>query len=414
MLTAIEHEINNDVTTEIGGGITSPKGFRAAGIYCGIRKVKKDLMLLVSDVPANISAVFTQSKTVAAPVIVSREQIARANGICSAIIVNSGVANACTGEQGMMDAWKMVQATASALNIPSEQVVVSSTGVIGQFLPMDKITSGIAQIKSVVTTDGGHDAAEAIMTTDTYAKELAVSVQLSSGTITIGGMAKGSGMIAPNMATMLAFMTTDAAISQPLLDKAFKQAINKSFNRISVDGDTSTNDMASILANGKAGNQMISKEDGDYAIFSEALDQSLIKLAKMIVTDGEGATKIVEIIVTGTATDADALTAAKTVANSSLVKTAIHGADANWGRILAACGRSGIDFDPAMAEIYFDDMPVLKKNYDIVLDEVRALEILKKDSLVISISLGSGPGTANFWTCDLSKEYVHINASYRS
>jgi glutamate N-acetyltransferase/amino-acid N-acetyltransferase len=172
--------------------------------------------------------------------------------------------------------------------------------------------------------------------------------------------------------------------------------------------------MASILANGKAGNQMISKEDGDYAIFSEALDQSLIKLAKMIVTDGEGATKIVEIIVTGTATDADALTAAKTVANSSLVKTAIHGADANWGRILAACGRSGIDFDPAMAEIYFDDMPVLKKNYDIVLDEVRALEILKKDSLVISISLGSGPGTANFWTCDLSKEYVHINASYRS
>ncbi len=414
MRTAIEQEITSDVMTEITGGITAPKGFKAAGIYCGIRKVKKDLMLLVSDVPANISAVFTQSKTVAAPVIVSREQIAKANGTCTAIVVNSGVANACTGERGMMDAWQMVQATASALNIRTEQVIVSSTGVIGQFLPMDKITTGISEIMNAISTDGGHNAAEAIMTTDTYAKELAVNVQLSSGTITIGGMAKGSGMIAPNMATMLAFMTTDAAISQPLLDKAFKQAINKSFNRISVDGDTSTNDMASILANGAAKNALIESENEDYAIFYQALEQSLIKLAKMIVTDGEGATKIVEIVVTGTLTDDDALTAAKTVANSSLVKTAIHGADANWGRILAACGRSGIDFDPSLAEIYFDEMPVLLKNYNIVLDEARALEILKKDSLIISISLGAGTGKANFWTCDLSKEYVHINASYRS
>jgi len=221
-------------------------------------------------------------------------------------------------------------------------------------------------------------------------------------------------MIAPNMATMLAFMTTDAAITQPLLDQSFKKAINKSFNRISVDGDTSTNDMAAILANGKARNTQITEENEDYQIFSTALEQALIKLAKMIVTDGEGATKIVEIIVKGALTDEDALQAAKTIANSNLVKTAIHGADANWGRILAAVGRSGIDFEPQKTEIYFDEMPVLKANYDIVLDEEWAKKILSKDSLMITVNLGGGSGSANFWTCDLSKEYVHINASYRS
>ena len=221
-------------------------------------------------------------------------------------------------------------------------------------------------------------------------------------------------MIAPNMATMLSFITTDAAISQPLLDKSFKAAINKSFNRISVDGDTSTNDMATILANGRANNVSIETENPDYVIFSNALEQSLIKLAKMIVTDGEGATKIVEIVVKGAHSDEDALQAAKTIATSSLVKTAIHGADANWGRILAAVGRSGIEFNPDKTEIYFDDLPVLRANYNIVLDEEKALAILKKDALQITVDLGEGSGWANFWTCDLSKEYVHINASYRS
>jgi glutamate N-acetyltransferase/amino-acid N-acetyltransferase len=413
MLPSIEEEIITEQFTEVEGGITAPIGFSAAGIYCGIRKVKKDLALVVSDVPAAVSAVFTQSKTVAAPVIVSKQQIV-ASPYCSAFIVNSGVANACTGERGLKDARDMSNATAKALGIPPEQVIVSSTGVIGQFLPMDKIMSGIAQIVGELTTDGGHDAAEAIMTTDTYAKEVALKVQLSTGEITIGGMAKGSGMIAPNMATMLSFITTDAAISQPLLDKSFKAAINKSFNRISVDGDTSTNDMATILANGRANNVSIETENPDYVIFSNALEQSLIKLAKMIVTDGEGATKIVEIVVKGAHSDEDALQAAKTIATSSLVKTAIHGADANWGRILAAVGRSGIEFNPDKTEIYFDDLPVLRANYNIVLDEEKALAILKKDALQITVDLGEGSGWANFWTCDLSKEYVHINASYRS
>ena len=408
---------------EIAGGITAPKGFKAAGIYCGIRKVKKDIALITSEVSANVGAVFTLNKTLAAPVIVDKQilNIPSPSGV-RAIVVNSGNANACTGERGMLDAWRMVRETASALNIPEAEVLISSTGVIGQYLPMENVVKGIRELPGQLSTNGSLDAAQAIMTTDTYAKEIAVEVVVPSplgrgrgeGTVRIGGIAKGSGMIAPNMATMLAFLTTDANIAQPLLQKTFAKYIDRSFNRISVDGDMSTNDMAVILANGASGAPVIEAGTKAFTAFEQGLEYVLVRLAKLIARDGEGATKLVEIIVKGAKTEAEALQAARSVANSNLVKTAIHGGDANWGRILAAVGYSGIDFDPANVSLFFDALPVLKPGYDIVIDEPRAAEIFAQENITITIDLHQGTESANFWTCDLSKDYVHINASYRT
>ncbi|MFI5201127.1 MAG: bifunctional ornithine acetyltransferase/N-acetylglutamate synthase [Candidatus Kapaibacterium sp.] len=417
---------------EIAGGVTAPKGFQAAGIYCGIRKVKKDIALITSEVPAEVAAVFTLNKTLAAPVIVDKLLVERSVG-CSAIVVNSGNANACTGEQGMRDAWTMVHETASALNISDEEVLVSSTGVIGQYMPMENVVNGIRLLPSQLSANGSSDAAEAIMTTDTYAKEIAVEIRLpfkddpnaspllfkggAGGgyeTIRIGGIAKGSGMIQPNMATMLAFLTTDAKISRPLLQKTFAPLIDRSFNRISVDGDTSTNDMAVLLANGRSGAPEIQAGTKAFEMFSEALEFVLVRLAKMIARDGEGATKLVEILVKGARSEAEALQAARAVANSNLVKTAIHGSDANWGRILAAVGYSGIDFDPENVSLYFGELPILKPHYEIVIDEARAKELFSLENITITIDLHQGTESANFWTCDLSKDYVHINASYRT
>ncbi len=404
----IEQSLN-----ECSGGVTAPAGFVAGGLYAGIRKTKKDLAIIYSEAPAAAAGVFTLNRTQAACILVDKLQLQQ-SPTCSAVVVNSGNANACTGERGLNDAWVMAEVTASALNIPKDQVLVSSTGVIGQYLPMDKVTAGVRQLADQLSQNGNRDAAEAIMTTDTFSKETAVRFSLGRSEITIGGMAKGSGMIAPNMATMLAFITTDAVIGQPLLAKALKHANNKSFNRITVDGDTSTNDMALILANGRAGNKPIKDHTEEYQLFVAALEYVMIKLAKMIARDGEGATKLVEILVTGAKSEDEAVQAAKSVANSNLVKTAVHGADANWGRILAAVGYSGIDFNPDAVEISFDELPVLKKNYEIVLDEERAKAVLSKDSVVIAISLNQGSSHARVWTCDLTKEYVHINASYRS
>jgi len=398
---------------ECQGGVTSPKGFTAGAFGCRIRRLKKDLALIVSEVPAAVAAVFTLNKTQAAPIIVSKAQMGRSQ-LCSAVVVNSGNANACTGERGLNDAWEMVSATATALGIPDDQVIVSSTGVIGQYLPMERITPGILALAKGITRNGGHDAAEAILTTDTYAKEVAVTFSLGKSAVTIGAMAKGSGMIAPNMATMLGFVTTDAAISQPLLDKALRSANEKSFNRITVDGDMSTNDMVVILANGMAKNAPIAEHTEEYHLFLAALEYVLIKLAKMIARDGEGATKLIEINVTGAMTEAEAARAAQAVANSNLVKTAIHGMDANWGRIMAAVGYSGIDFDPEQVEIFFNDLPILGKNYAILLDEEKAKSVLAEENITVLIDLNRGSSGARFWTCDLSKEYVHINANYRS
>lgn len=398
---------------ECQGGVTAPKGFRAAGMYCGIRKVKKDIAMIVSEVPATSAGVFTLNKTQAACVLVDKIQLKR-SPVCSAVVVNSGNANACTGERGLNDTWEMVKTTAQALNLPEEQVMVSSTGVIGQYMPMDKVVPAIAQLAAKLSTSGNGDAAEAIMTTDTFPKEAAVHFTLGKKVVTIGGVAKGSGMIAPNMATMLAFITTDVAISGELLFKALRAANNRSFNRITVDGDMSTNDMVLVMANGLAGNAPLTENSEEFQLFGAALEYVLIKLAKMIAKDGEGATKLIEIMVKGAKSEEEAAQAAGAVANSNLVKTAIHGADANWGRILAAVGYSGIDFNPDNVEISFGDLPILKKDYEIVLDEEKAKELLLKDSVIIVVDLNQGSQFARFWTCDLTKEYVHINASYRS
>jgi glutamate N-acetyltransferase/amino-acid N-acetyltransferase len=350
---------------------------------------------------------------IAAPLVVDKAQLQKSK-FCSAIVVNSGNANACTGDQGMKDAWAMVNVAADALNVPIEQVLVSSTGVIGQYLPMEKISSGIKELAPQLSKTGNKDAAEAIMTTDLFPKECAVQFPLGSSTITIGGMAKGSGMIAPNMATMLAFITTDASIDASALNTALQIANKHSFNCLTVDGDMSTNDMVLVLANGFAKNKEIKESTPAFQLFLSALEYVLIKLAKMIARDGEGATKFIEIVVEGARTEEEAIQAARSVANSNLVKTAIHGADANWGRILSAVGYSGIDFNPDNAEISLGNVPVLKKNYEIVLDEAKAKDVLLKDSVTIWIHLNQGSSTVRFWTCDLTKEYVHINASYRS
>jgi glutamate N-acetyltransferase / amino-acid N-acetyltransferase len=395
------------------GGVTAPKGFRAAGMYCGIRKVKKDIAMIVSDVPATSAGVFTLNKTQAACVLVNKTQLKR-SPVCSAIVVNSGNANACTGERGLNDTWDMIKATAKAMSVSEDEVMVSSTGVIGQYMPMEKVLPAIGELAGKLSTAGNADAAEAIMTTDTFSKEAAVHFTLGLKVVTIGGVAKGSGMIAPNMATMLAFITSDVAISQELLSKALRSANNRSFNRITVDGDMSTNDMVLVMANGRAGNAPFMENSEEFQLFTAALEYVLIKLAKMIAKDGEGATKLVEILVKGAKTEEEAAQAAKAVANSNLVKTAIHGADANWGRILAAVGYSGIDFNPDDVEISFGELPILKKNYEIVLDEEKAKEILLKDSVIVVVDLNQGSQFARFWTCDLTKEYVHINASYRS
>ena len=399
---------------EFAGGVTSPRGFRAAGIHCGIKKAKKDLAMLISDVPAACGATFTQNRVPAAPVLVDKDQLSR-SAYVRALIVNSGNANACTGERGMEDAWEMVRAAARAARLHESEVLVSSTGVIGQFLPMDRIVPGIASAALQLSKAGGSDAAEGIMTTDTFVKQLALHVQVNGVTVTLGGMAKGSGMIAPNMATMLAFVTTDAAITPALLQRAVKKAVDRSFNRITVDGDTSTNDMVAVLANGLAGNALLNGEnDGGYSDFYEALEQMLVRLSKMIVLDGEGATKFVEIIVAGAHSEDDAARAAKSIASSNLVKTAIHGEDANWGRILAAVGNAGIDFKPTETEISFGNVAILRKNYTIEFSEEAARQVLSQKEITIRVQLNGGPGSATFWTCDLSKEYVAINANYRT
>ncbi len=399
---------------ESPGGITAPKGFYASGVHSGIKKIKKDLALVFSGTPALAAGIFTTNKVPAAPVIVSKQQLERST-VFRAIVVNSGNANACTGERGLNDAWSMAQWTAKALHIDAREVLISSTGVIGQYLPMDKLFTGIREAEIMLDPDGHTAAAEAIMTTDTFAKELAVQVNVDGVDVTIGGMAKGSGMIAPNMATMLAFVTTDAKISHDILQRSLKRAADRSFNRITVDGDTSTNDMVLMLANGLADNQPLTSVDAPgYRQFYEALEDLLVKLSKMIVLDGEGATKFVEIMVRGAVSEEAAAQAARSIANSNLVKTAINGEDANWGRILAAVGYSGIDFSPENVEIYFGNLPILGKSYAIDFSEAEAKRVLQQKEIMITVDLNQGDATASFWTCDLSQEYVAINANYRT
>jgi len=389
-----------------------PQGFRSAGVQAGIKQKRRDVMLLLSDTPAAAASVYTTNTFAAAPIIVTREHMDVSSRAIRAIVCNSGNANAATGVKGIDDARTMAIKTASVLGIEPEQVVVSSTGVIGVPLPADKISKALDLAPDLLQSATCFDAAEAIMTTDTFPKFFALDVALSTGTVRISGIAKGSGMICPDMATMLAFLATDAAIEQSFLQHMLVEANRSSFNAITVDGDTSTNDMVTLLAGGKG--IPVIEGTPDAQLFFSALSSLMTFLAKLIVLDGEGATKLVEVRVQGARTDRDAEHAARTVANSNLVKTAIHGEDANWGRIIGALGRSGAHFDPEEVAIDFDGLDILKPGLISSFSEEEAKKIMQKSSFAITVSLGHGEGRAVVWTCDLSKEYIEINGSYRS
>ena len=396
----------------IPGGVATPLGFRAAGVSAGIKASgNPDLMLLVADAPVQVAAVFTTNKVIAAPVIVSKEHLERSGGTARAIVVNSGCANACTGDAGLRDAREMTAETARLVGCPVEQVLVSSTGVIGVNLPMDKVRGGLPAAFKALGADQGPAAARAIMTTDLRPKESAARISIGGRDALIGGMAKGAGMIEPMMATMLGFVTTDAAVPKALLDRALREAVDRTFNAITVDGDSSTNDCVLLLASGASGAVV---DEAGYGAFVDGLTAVCRELALAIVRGGEGATKLVAVNVTGAATSADARKAAKVIANSLLVKTAIHGGDPNWGRLICAAGRAGVAFDASRAAVTMGPLVLFKDGQPH--DELAsaAAEYLKGTDLDIGVDLGSGAASSTVWTCDLSAEYVRINADYRT
>jgi glutamate N-acetyltransferase/amino-acid N-acetyltransferase len=398
----------NQSLTRAVGNAASPAGFRAAGVHCGVKREKPDLALLVSEVPASVAGVFTTNRVKAAPVRYTQAAVAR--GRAQAIVVNSGNANACTGEPGLADAAEMATLTGAALDLDPELVLVASTGVIGVPLPMEAIRRGIPHAARSLAADGSA-AAEAIRTTDRFAKTAAVRLDLGGVRVTIGGMAKGAGMIHPNMATTLCFLTTDAALPPAVLRLALTRAVADSFNSITVDGDTSTNDTVLLLANGRAGGAPITN-GAELTRFTAGLTAVASELAKMVVRDGEGASRLVAIEVAGALSDAEAHQAAMTVANSLLVKTALHGGDPNWGRILAALGRSGVEMAEDRTDVLFGDLEVVRGGLGVPGVAAAAAAILAQDEVTVRIHLGSGSGTSRVWTCDLSEEYVRINGSY--
>jgi glutamate N-acetyltransferase/amino-acid N-acetyltransferase len=395
------------------GGVASPQGFTASGQYVGIKAAGRglDLALVVSDRPATAAAVFTTNKAQAAPVRVSKEHLAASNGLARAVIVNSGCANACTGAVGLQDAREMASLTASLVGCPADQVLVASTGVIGVNLKMDRLRDGLPAAFTALAADQGPAAARAIMTTDPFPKEAAARVTINGATITVGGMAKGSGMIEPMMATMLGFVTTDAAVPHALLQRALREVVDDTFNAITVDGECSTNDCVLMLANGASG---VLVDESSYAAFAEAVRAVCLPLALGIVRGGEGATKLVTVTVTGAATSDDARKCAKAIANSPLVKTAIHGGDPNWGRLIAVAGRAGVAFELDHAVVTIGPIVLFKdgRPYDDAAPD--AADYLKNDELNVGVHLGAGSATSTVWTCDLSAEYVRINAEYRT
>ena len=404
-------------TGTISSGVTKALGFRAAGVSAGIKRHTAaaerplDLALIVSDSPATAAAVFTTNRAQAAPVIVSRNHLERSNGTARAIIVNSGCANACTGADGMRVALDMAGETARLLGCTAEEVLVASTGVIGVSLPIEKIKRGLPDAIAALGSNQGAAAARAIMTTDPFPKEAAAHVVIPGSAITIGGMAKGSGMIEPMMATMLGFVTTDAAVPRGLLDRALREAVDDTFNAITVDGECSTNDCVMILANGAAG---IAIDETNYWRFVEALSGVCRELALGIVRGGEGATKLVTVNVTGGATAAEARKAAKAIANSPLVKTAIHGGDPNWGRLIAVAGRAGVAFELSRAAVTIGSIVLFQDGRPHDEAAPQAAEYLKGTDLTVGVNLGAGHSSSTVWTCDLSADYVRINADYRT
>ena len=400
------------ITQTVRGGVTAAQGFVAAGVSAGIKaNGKPDVALLVSARPAHAAAVFTTNKAVAAPVVVSREHLSRSGGVARAIVVNSGCANACTGEEGLAVARNTAAEAARLLECRVEQVLVASTGVIGVSLPFEKIRSGLAEASRALGADQGAEAARAIMTTDPFPKEAATRIALGAGEAAIGGMAKGSGMIEPMMATMLAFVTTDAGVPQPLLDRALREAVNDSFNAITVDGDCSTNDCVMLLANGASG---LTVDDASYGAFRDGLTTVCRELALGIVRGGEGATKLVTVVVTGAASSEEARKAAKAIANSLLVKTAIHGGDPNWGRLIAVAGRAGVAFELERAVVTIGATVLFDRGRPHDERASEAAAYLTGTELTVSVDLGAGDASSTVWTCDLSAEYVRINADYRT
>lgn len=402
-------------TSKIGfipqGTVTSPRGFRAGATYAGIKKRAKynlDLGLLFSEAPCLAAGLFTTNKIKSAPVLLNQERLKKGRAV--AIIANSGCANSSTGETGLADAAEMAALGAKAIGADPEDVLVASTGVIGQRLPVELIRASVSQI--VLSRDGGHELAKAIMTTDTVPKETAVTLGSGDNVFTIGGVAKGSGMIHPNLATMFCFLTTDAVVPPDFLRLALRQAVDISFNMVSVDGDTSPSDTVLIMANGLAKNRPISPGSRSAATFQRALDRVCVYLAKAIARDGEGATKLIEVTVSGAVNVAEARLAARTIVSSPLVKTAVHGADPNWGRIIVAAGRSGAEVVEANLDLSIGKVNVLKGGRPLAYSEASVVQVFKQSEVPIRLDLNLGTATATAWGCDLSKEYVTINSQY--
>lgn len=395
----------------IKGGVTAAKGFKACGIHCGIKKKKKDLAIIYSEIPAITSALFTINKVKAEPLILSQKQLMK-NSKFNAIIANSGNANACTGKQGMANALKTVDIAAKELNAEKKSILIASTGMIGKQLQIDKIISGIKTAVPLLSKNGSSSAASAILTTDTFTKEIAVEIKISGVAVRIGGIAKGSGMIYPNMATMLCFISTDALIDKKALDYVLKTAVDKSFNSITVDGDRSTNDMVSIFANGVAKNKLLTIKSKGLGEFAKGIEFVCIQLAKMIVKDGEGATKFIEIKVSGAKTYADAKKVGFSIANSNLVKCAMFGEDPNWGRVVSAVGNSGIELKLEKIKVYFNNKLIYKNSTPVAGAREKIHKSLTKKEILISVDLGVGDKSSSVWTSDLSYGYVKINAEY--
>ena len=394
-------------------GVTFPKGFKAAGVKAGIKKSGNlDVAVIYTEQEAAVAGTFTQNAVAAAPVYVSKEVVK--SGSAHAVVANAGCANACTGETGMANARKMAAAAAGELGCQADDVIVASTGVIGVNLPMDKMEAGIRKAVSELTEDGSVNAGNAIITTDTYSKACATEVTIGGKAVRFGAIAKGSGMIQPNMATMLCFITTDAAIDASLLQQALSEVVEVSFNMISVDGDMSTNDMAVVLANGAAGNAKITAKNDDYAVFCATLREICQGLSRRIASDGEGATKFLTVNVTGTKSFADAKTIAMSVAKSPLVKTAFFGEDPNWGRVICAVGYAGIPMEPEKTVVKFGGIPVYANGLGAAFDEDALRRVMAEHDIVIDIDMGLGEAGATVWTCDFSYEYVKINGEYHT
>ena len=399
---------------QIEGGITAVPGIRAAGVHAGLKPDnQKDVALIAADVPAVAAGVFTRNRVCAPVVLACRENLN--DHTAQAIVVNSKNANACTGKIGFTNARQMTSLAGEALGIEPSLVLVASTGVIGEQLPMDKIANGIRLAAEALRSDGGHDAALAIMTTDTVSKEIAAEVEIGGKKVRIGGMTKGAGMIAPNLATMLAFLATDVNIASEPLQTVLRESVAKSFNRMTVDSDSSTNDTVLIMATGLADNPIISEVGSeDSNAFREGLDFVCIELAKMIAQDGEGATKLVEVIVKGAKSEAEGEMVARAIAESPLVKTAVFGADANWGRIMMAIGKSEAEFDPYQVDVWLGGYQLVKEGMDAGFDEEKATDLFSKDTVTIAVNLNAGDAAVTMWTCDYSYDYIRINADYRT